>query len=97
MFGAFKRGRENISLFQKIKIVHFLPRPVPTRGALRDRHGRWKQDAMDVPAQLTNASGTDGKGVWSRSPDAGIKSCGTLRRMTVAIKPGTPGRARNKP
>jgi hypothetical protein len=24
------------------------PHPVPARGALRDRHGRWARDAMDA-------------------------------------------------
>jgi hypothetical protein len=27
----------------------------PFRGAYRDRHGRWVEDAMDALAQLTNA------------------------------------------
>ena len=31
------------------------------------------RDAMDVSGALTNAAGTDGEGVWSRFPDAGIK------------------------
>jgi hypothetical protein len=31
---------------------HYTPRrPVPARGALRDRHGRWARDAMDVAAR----------------------------------------------
>ena len=42
----------------------------------------------------TSAGGADGEIVWSRSPDAGIKSCGTFRRATVARKPGAPRRAR---
>jgi hypothetical protein len=42
-------------------------RPVltPFRGAYRDRHGRWVEDAMDVLAQLTKAADADGEGVWS--------------------------------
>jgi hypothetical protein len=28
-------------------------RPVPTRGALRGRHGRWERDAMDAAASGT--------------------------------------------
>jgi hypothetical protein len=41
----------------------------------------------------------DGKAVWSWRPDAGVKSAMMLRitQVTVAIKPGTPGRARSKP
>jgi len=44
---------------------------------------------------MTSEADADGKAVWSRSPDAGIKFCETCRRAMVAIKPGTPGRARN--
>jgi len=29
-------------------------RPAATRGALRDRHGRWKRDAMDAACCRTN-------------------------------------------
>jgi hypothetical protein len=30
--------------------MHIQTRPVPTRGALRDRHGRWAWDAVDARA-----------------------------------------------
>ena len=30
------------------KIVIYLPHPVPARGALRDRRGRWARDVMDA-------------------------------------------------
>jgi hypothetical protein len=44
--------------------------PVSIRGAARDRHGRGRQDAVDVRccARLKRAddnSLTDGEGVWS--------------------------------
>jgi hypothetical protein len=52
---------------------------------------------MDVLVRETKRVDADGEGVWSRSPDAGIKSCETFREATEAIKPGTPGRARYKP
>src|SRR5262249_36760251 len=39
---------KNISLFQKHKSVVCCARPVPARGALRDRHERWERDAMDA-------------------------------------------------
>jgi hypothetical protein len=57
--------------------------PVSIRGAARDRHGRRKQDAVDVrvlSARMTRAddnSLADGEGVWSCPPDAGDKSCKT--------------------
>ena len=75
--------------------LHAIPRS--QGGALRDRHERGRRDAMDVSARQTSACDADGKGVWSWCPDAGIKSGVTNPRATEAIKPGTPGRARNKP
>ena len=48
-------------------------------------------DAMDA-AQLTNAASADGKGVWSRSPDAGIKSLRDVSRgRRRQTKPGLRG------
>jgi hypothetical protein len=40
-------------------------RLVPTRGALRGRHGRWVRDAVDVDVPLTNGTDADGEVVWS--------------------------------
>jgi hypothetical protein len=34
---------------------------------------------------------SDGEGVWSWPPDAGVKLCGTFRRATEAIKARSPG------
>jgi len=34
-------------------------RPVPTRGALRDRHGRWVRDAVDAAAVRASDSEPD--------------------------------------
>jgi hypothetical protein len=45
----------------KAKCAH----PVPTRGAYRDRHGRWVRDAVDVTVSLTNGTEADGEVVWS--------------------------------
>src|ERR1700751_2261095 len=73
------------------------PRPAPTRGAYRDRHGRGVGDAMAGSARQTSAQVTDGEGVWSWCPDAGIKSGVTNPQATEANKPGTPRRARYKP
>jgi hypothetical protein len=33
-----------------------LRHPVPTRGAYRDRHGRWMRDAVDAAARETSAA-----------------------------------------
>lgn len=47
--------------------------------------------------QLTSDARADGKGVWSCPPDAGVKFAVDDPQMTVATKPGSPGRARYKP
>jgi hypothetical protein len=44
--------------------------PAAARGAYRDRHGRWQQDAMAASTSQrifapTNVAEADGKGVWS--------------------------------
>src|SRR5262245_22814719 len=70
------------------------PRPASTRGAYRDRHGRGKRDAVDVRMLSASCADerivADGEIVRSRSPDAGIKPCGTFSKATVAKKPGAP-------
>jgi len=45
----------------------------------------------------TKRASADGEVVWSWPPDAEVKSADDLPPMTVAIKPGTPGRVRRKP
>jgi hypothetical protein len=79
---------------KSVALVRAIPRP--PRGAFLDRHERWLRDAM-VRHQLTSDVLADGKIVWSCPPDAGVKFCETFRRATVATKPGSPGRARDKP
>jgi hypothetical protein len=56
------------SIFQKFMFQS--PHPDSPGGAARDRHGRWKQDAVDgmVCSALWRADEdivTDGEGVWS--------------------------------
>ena len=51
--------------FQKWQISPYIRRLVPTRGALRGRHGRWVRDAVDVEVPLTNGTDADGEVVWS--------------------------------
>jgi hypothetical protein len=70
------------------------PHPAPMRGAYRDRHGRRRGLRWTRGRRKTGAVHAYGEIVWSRSPDAGIKSCGTFRKATVARKPGAPRRAR---
>ena len=43
---------------------------IPLRGAARDRHGRWKRDAVDVRVCSARMRAdenivTDGEGAWS--------------------------------
>jgi len=54
-------GVVDLCLKSKPKSAH----PVLTRGALRGRHERWVQDAVDVDGALTNAPTADGEVVWS--------------------------------
>ena len=56
---------KNILIFRTRKSVHKSHRLVPTRGALRGRHGRWVRDAVDVEVLLTNGTDADGEVVWS--------------------------------
>jgi hypothetical protein len=51
--------------FQKSQISPYIRRLVPTRGALRGRHGRWARDAVDVEVPMTNGTDADGEVVWS--------------------------------
>jgi hypothetical protein len=50
-----------------------------TRGAYRDRHGRWTRDVMDVFGARTNAPDADGEAVWSWHLDADAKRAGRFR------------------
>src|SRR6201987_1414895 len=45
----------------------------------------------------TSYPNADGEVVWSWLPDAGVKLAGTVPQVTVATKPGSPGRSRSKP
>ena len=59
--------REKYSAFAVGQIsATSLRHPVPTRGAYRDRHGRWARDAMDAFGDaLTNGADADGEVVWA--------------------------------
>ena len=75
--------------------------PASTGGAYRDRHGRWKRDAVDeemfqraLARRRMHPLGREG--VWSRPPDAGVKPEGDDLQATEAIKARSPRRARYK-
>ena len=51
-------GKYSYSVFQKLVI--YFARPASTRGAYRDRHGRWKRDAMDA-LTLPDEQGRSGR------------------------------------
>jgi hypothetical protein len=90
---AFKGLNENnASVLQNFRLS--LSHPASTRGAFRDRHERWKRDAMDAKARATSAAIADGEIVWSCRPWAGAKSVDDDRQATVTMRSRTPGRAR---
>ena len=69
--------------------------PASRRGAYArsSRHARRDCGGRGCVAQTNNAS-ADGEIVRSWRPDAGAKSRGAIRAVTVARKPGSPGRPR---
>jgi len=50
---------------RKSEVMYSPRRPAPIRGAFRDRHGRWRQDAMDALMRKTSEIKADGKIAWS--------------------------------
>jgi hypothetical protein len=53
--GAIQRHVLGFSYCRFSEIVIILAHPASAGGAYRDRHGRWKRDAMDALARETNA------------------------------------------
>jgi hypothetical protein len=89
---------KNISLPVRCKSVACVRRLVPQGGAARDRHGRRERDAVDAGVLPTNGTEVDGEVVWSRRPDAGVKSVRSkLLRGEGGKQARSPGRARRKP
>jgi hypothetical protein len=68
--------RQKYSSSNNPKYMDSWRRSAPDRGALRDRHERWKRNAMDTFARKTSATEADGEAVWSRRRDAGAKLVG---------------------
>jgi hypothetical protein len=65
-------------------------------GRTRDRHGRWVQDAVDALNREASDTMRTAKSCGPDTPTL-VSSLRVIPQATVAIKPGTPGRARNKP
>jgi hypothetical protein len=90
---------ENISLPSRLKSSAYLPPSRPTRGAFRDRHGRWVRDTMDAMARA------DGRRMLRTAkpsgPDAPTLAFKSLRSKLLrgdgGKKARSPGRARSKP
>jgi hypothetical protein len=68
----------------QIKSISLLSRPTEGRLAIVTDAGR---DAVDAAALLTNSTKADGEVVWSRRPDAGVKSAQAIPPATVTRKP----------
>jgi hypothetical protein len=64
--------------------------PAPWRG-IGQRHERRCRMRWTRRVRKTNAPDADGKAVWSRCPDAGIKLVEAIPPATVARKPGHRG------
>jgi hypothetical protein len=91
--------RAKINYFDHAPNQHHAPRhPALARGALRDRHGRWARDAMDVAARETSVPMRTAKSCGLGAPTLALSFAGSdSREATVANKPGSPERARSKP
>jgi hypothetical protein len=75
--GIIQLVKNNTSVFQKYMIVYAYP--ASAGGAYRDRHGRWKRDAMDGLARETSALGRTAK---PRGPDSPTLESSFVRRFT---------------
>jgi len=60
------------------------------RGALRDRHGRWKRDAMDAACRETNDMTRTTKSCGPGAPMQ-VPRFARWRKATVTTKPGLTG------
>jgi hypothetical protein len=92
------RQKDISFFFSEIDVLSV--RPVPTRGAFRDRHGRWARDAMACPGWRARFAGGRPARPGRRSrmvltPRRWRQVAGVMiPAATVANKPGTPGRLR---
>ena len=82
---------KNISLKPSGKSALSLRPSRPDKRGARDRHETWDGMRWTRMLRLTSVAEADGEVVWSRRPDAGVKSCGKAREAMVARKPGRQG------
>jgi hypothetical protein len=87
-----RREKYFTSVFQKHMILS--AHPASTRGAYRDRHGRWKRDAVDKrmfqrACAPTKASFRTAKPCGPDTPTL-VSSLRAISLAMVANKPGTP-------
>ena len=59
---------------------HAPARPAPTRGAFRDRHGRWERDAMDAACCRTNNTSRTAKSCGPGAPRLALSFADARRR-----------------
>jgi hypothetical protein len=73
-------------------------RPVPHRGAFRDRHGRWERDAVDAGGAADESAGL--RTAKSCGPDASTPASSLAEGISADDgdkQARSPGRARRKP
>src|ERR1700721_3678929 len=92
-------SRKNILVFFSPKSLLHPPHPALTRGAYRDRHGRWVRDAVDAGgAKDESAYLRTAKACGPDAPTLASSSRGAeLLGGEGGNKARSPGRARRKP
>src|SRR5690348_10410807 len=88
---------EEIFFFRFPEIYGSLPAvPFPIRGALRDRHERWKRDAMDALARETSAPMRSAKPCGPGAPTLASTS-GSKARGDGGYQARHPGESAEQP
>ncbi len=86
------QAKYSTSVFRKLMLIS-LPSRLHQRGVSRSSR-TWEAGCDGRCGARDERAEAYGEIVRSRSPDAGIKSCGAMRKATAANKPGTPRRSR---
>ena len=103
--GMTAEGVVRICAMRKLPVVQFslassgksprsFARLAPTRGALRDRHERWKRDAMDAACRQTNNMTRTAKSCGPGAPRLALSCSGDDPSGDGGKKAWSPGRAR---